>query len=70
MGGNNLKITVMKYIMTIKDDEFVVEVIKSDNRVDLDLFICEDFSYNVETEDGTLLLIDASFSEAVEWINS
>ena len=67
---HNLKITVMKYIMTIREGEFVVEVIKSDNRADLDLFICEDFSYDVENEDGAMLLIDASFSEAAEWINS
>ena len=70
MGVNNLKYTVMKYIMTIKEGEFVVEVIKSNNRSDLDIFICEDFSYNVETEDETQLLIDASFSEAIEWVYS
>ena len=60
----------MKYIMTIKEGEFVVEAIKADKKTDLDLFLCEDFSYNVEDENGNMLLLDASFSEAIEWVYS
>ena len=58
------------YIMTIKEGNFVVEVITSEKKSDLDLFVCEDFMYNVQDEIGNELLHDADFNTASEWVYS
>ena len=58
------------YIMTIKEGNFVVEVITSEKKSDLDLFVCEDFMYNVQDETGNELLHDADFNTATEWVYS